>query len=149
VIPPSIAALNEAQRRHLSVALGTVERVLVEISRLGGERQPDLVMHRRLDDLPAEELGVITRQAQAILTELQPHLTALDLPIESQSIRQHVAAFLTDAAVLLMDTHAKGLAAYGSMDSAAGAALDRWLDDLGDRLRPLLARVGTTTGDTR
>jgi len=134
--------LNEPQKRHITVALATVERHLAELQERLDRRPLDSRLVRHEDPLSADEaeqLLPLIAQAESVLRRI-----ADDLRLEPQvepGRRTHSAA-LEIAAIHLHECTAEGgLANYGAVAPATALYLQRELPKLDAAVQCLLQQL--------
>lgn len=130
--------LNDAQRRHVTVALLEVEAALAEIRQALDPPAGSALLSVEWNDLPAG----FAAQAEAGLRDAQTELEALVgrlalRPWES-SRRRRLRALCVSTVVHLKDAGTRSLRAYGAVDGLAVAPV---LDPPLGRLRESFGRL--------
>jgi hypothetical protein len=134
--------LNEAQRRHLTVAIEQLDETLLEV--IGGDvRTSGSALRPRVSDVPAEIAERMARHATALRTRLAPEAAALELSVTPESTRRRLRARLAAAEILLHDARPRAMRSYGAVDPTVAEVLDPWLDELIGEVRALLWLLGT------
>jgi len=136
--------LTDGQRRHLTASLDLIEAALGEMERLlnGGNGEAPRLLRRQVADHPpglAERIREPIAQARAILAEL---VRELGLEPSRASSRRMLQALVMSSLVILEDSFAAKLRAYGDVHPALPGMLDGRLQ----RLHDLLITIGAALG---
>ncbi|MFN3409634.1 MAG: hypothetical protein ACK45B_11610 [Limisphaerales bacterium] len=141
--------LNEAQQRHIAVALMTLERHLAELRARLEQRDRALRLTTFTDPLEPAEAARLRPVLHAIEARLRSIADDLGLPPMTESVRHKFVVALEFAGIHLDECRpGHGLAGYGSVPAETAAFLEQALPALDADVQSLIHLLRSPPAET-
>ncbi len=148
--PPAGIPFNQAQSRHLSIALDRVDEALLQLEQeshaLRAEPAATRVLRPQYHDIDPAVMTAAAATAAILRRRLRAEIALLELEPLPELASRRLSTLLTSARVVLVDARSDEMAAYGTLHPEAPPVLDRWLDEWELALTALLRMLDPEAG---
>lgn len=123
-----VPILNDAQKRRVSIALGHLEKTLVEIERVLTQGDYQGILFELRNNVPPAVREEILFAASVVREHIRVLTERFGLQRMENDLSKQVASSLVYCWETLVDSTSKGLRGYGAVSEALGNELDPELD---------------------